>query len=278
MRYAIISDIHGNLEALKTVIEDIKKQNIDRIICLGDIISKGCHNHECLEIVRQISDAVVKGNNDVKFTKSLDEIAGVGDLDYDHFYWTQKQLTADDINYIRHLPMCCEFVLSGRKIRCFHATPSDINESVFNFTNYEKKLSLFEPSVYTTNTIADVIVYGHTHFTSYEKLYGKTLINVGSVGNSLNIISDEKYNSKNIGKFTMAEYLILSGEDNDSIGEISIEIRNIPYDKDKELACFNYEKDRNLYTKEILKGEYRHPERIHKQIMTKQDKSTNLTK
>ena len=52
MRIAIISDIHGNLEALTTTLKDIRKRNIDKIICLGDIIAKGNHSVECLKLIK----------------------------------------------------------------------------------------------------------------------------------------------------------------------------------------------------------------------------------
>ena len=51
-RIAIISDIHGNLEALKATLEDIKKRNINKLYCLGDIIAKGNHQQECVDLVR----------------------------------------------------------------------------------------------------------------------------------------------------------------------------------------------------------------------------------
>lgn len=60
MRIAIISDIHGNLEALKTCLEDIKKRNIDKIFCLGDILAKGCHAEECVKLVREKCDVTIK--------------------------------------------------------------------------------------------------------------------------------------------------------------------------------------------------------------------------
>ena len=47
-KIAIISDIHGNLEALKSVLEDIREKNISKIFCLGDIIAKGTHQQECV--------------------------------------------------------------------------------------------------------------------------------------------------------------------------------------------------------------------------------------
>lgn len=68
MRIAIISDIHGNLEALKSTLQDIEKRNIDKIICLGDTIAKGVHPKECLELVKENCEVVVQGNTDRYFS------------------------------------------------------------------------------------------------------------------------------------------------------------------------------------------------------------------
>ena len=53
MKIAVISDIHGNLEALMAVLEDIKVRKIDKIYCIGDIIAKGSHPKECLDLIKQ---------------------------------------------------------------------------------------------------------------------------------------------------------------------------------------------------------------------------------
>lgn len=267
MRYAIISDIHGNLEALNAVLKDIELQKIDRIICLGDIISKGTHNSECLELVRTVADAIVCGNNDLTYTRSLDELALESqDFDYDKFYAYQKQLTAEDISFIRSLPMCCEFMLSGRLIRCFHASQNDVDLSIFDFDHYHKKLELFNPSQYTTNGVADVVIYGHTHHMFYQKLFGRTLINAGSVGNALNVVWNDSLNSPRIGDFTMAEYVILTGEDCGDSGEIGVEFRSIPYDKNKEINSSPLTHEQEKFNTEIRTGKYRFPERIPKLI------------
>ena len=267
IKYGIISDIHGNLEALKRVRDDMKEQGVDRVICLGDIISKGAHGHECIEIIKTLADAVMRGNNDLKYTKSLDEIAGEPDFDYDYFYWTQKQLTTDDIKFLRGLPMCCEFMLSGRLVRCFHASPDDFNKSVFNFDDYETKLELFNPTEFTTDATADMVVYGHTHHLGLEKFFGRTLVNVGSVGNSLNLITDPYYNAMKVSDFTQAEYVILSGEDGEKVGDIAVEFRTVSYDKNKELDGHDlrgYKGD--VYRNEIIFGEYRNPERMQQKF------------
>ena len=59
-RIAIISDIHGNLEALKSVLNDIKKRDIDKIYCLGDIIAKGSHQQECADLIRKSCEVIIK--------------------------------------------------------------------------------------------------------------------------------------------------------------------------------------------------------------------------
>lgn len=262
IRYAIISDIHGNLTALNAVLDDIKEQNIDRIICLGDTISKGSKNHECVELVRSVVAAAVRGNNDIIYTKSLDEIADASEnFNYDLFYNYQRQLTAEDINYLRSLPHCCEFMLSNRLVRCFHATPYDEGKSVFHFDSIDKKKSLFLPTEYTSKTMADVVIYGHTHMQSFEKLFGRTIINAGSVGNALNILWDDDLNAEKIGEFTMAEYLIISGVDGANSGEFGVEFRSVRYDKDKVLGCVNFDREED-YKNEIMCGRYRFPNRI----------------
>jgi len=61
---AIISDIHGNLEALTSVLEDIKQQGVDEIVCLGDIVGYGPDPVPCLKIVRKIATWSLCGNHD----------------------------------------------------------------------------------------------------------------------------------------------------------------------------------------------------------------------
>ncbi len=70
-KIAVISDIHGNLEALKTVLKDIKKRNIKRIFCLGDIIAKGTHPHECIKLIKERCEVVIQGNCDEYFTRDF---------------------------------------------------------------------------------------------------------------------------------------------------------------------------------------------------------------
>src|SRR5262245_27428359 len=62
--WAIISDVHGNLEALRAVLADIDRQPIERIVCLGDTVGYGPNPCECLDLVRERCAVTIRGNHD----------------------------------------------------------------------------------------------------------------------------------------------------------------------------------------------------------------------
>ena len=64
MKFAIIADIHANLEALQVVLEDIKEQKCTHYACLGDVVGYNANPKECLDIIRAMKMPVVKGNHD----------------------------------------------------------------------------------------------------------------------------------------------------------------------------------------------------------------------
>lgn len=209
-KIAIISDIHGNLEALKSVLEDIKKREVNSIICLGDIIAKGTHQKECLDLIRENCDVVLRGNCDEYFTSDVD-LSEKSEIEKNRILWNRKKLSNDDISYLRNLPYCEEFYLSGRLVRMFHATPEKINDFVGNIDNMDRLYKLFLPS---NNTIsknkADIVIYGHIHTPFVQKIYNRTIINVGSVGNSIDVFRNDSKDG-DVKNTTVANYLILSG-------------------------------------------------------------------
>lgn len=121
-RIAIISDIHSNLEALKSVLEDIKKRNINRVFCLGDIIHKGVNHHECIKLVQDNCEIVLKGNCDQQFSKEHD-LSTVSEIERKRILWNQEILSREERDYLQSLPFCHEFYLSGSLVRLFHACP-----------------------------------------------------------------------------------------------------------------------------------------------------------
>ena len=64
MRYAVIADIHANLDAFQVVLDDIEQQKCTHIVCLGDVVGYGADPKACLDIVRARNFPTVKGNHD----------------------------------------------------------------------------------------------------------------------------------------------------------------------------------------------------------------------
>ena len=105
MLYAIIADIHANLNAFEAVLDDIEgRGGVDELWCLGDIVGYGPDPHECIELLRQYKHVCVAGNHDW---------AAIGRVSTTDFnpdaalacQWTAGQLTERDIRYLEKLPL-----------------------------------------------------------------------------------------------------------------------------------------------------------------------------
>ena len=102
MKYALIADIHANLEALEVVLEDAKKNNCTRYVCLGDVVGYNPNPKECMKIVRDMGMPCIMGNHD--------EYCG-GDIDLTGFnphaghaiMWTRDQLSDEERDWLRRL-------------------------------------------------------------------------------------------------------------------------------------------------------------------------------
>lgn len=258
MKIAIISDIHGNLEALKTTLKDIKKRQVDKIICLGDIIAKGTHPKECIELIKENCEIVIQGNCDKHFATEHKDIKQFPEKEQKRIEWNQKLLTKEDREYLLNLPFTFEFYMSGSLVRLFHATNKVNNKAVLNVDTIQTKYSMFLP---TENTIsqktADVIIYGHIHHPYMDKIYNKTIINIGSVGNSFDAIRNESKDS-NVLETTKAYYLIIEGEygSKEYNSEISFQFVKVPYNIEKELENNDNNIEKESYRYELTKGIY----------------------
>ncbi len=108
MRYALISDIHGNLEAFEAVLSDIKKEGVDKYLCIGDIVGYGADPEKVLTILQSLApEAIVVGNHDWG-------VAQLMDPDYfnkeakEAVLWTRKMLDRSAIDYLGSLDLIYE--------------------------------------------------------------------------------------------------------------------------------------------------------------------------
>ena len=235
-RIAIISDIHGNMPALEAVLEDIKSRGIEKIFCLGDLAGKGPSSAEAVDLIREKCQVVIKGNWDSYMTDIKDN---------EVLQWHQEKLGTERLEYIKELPIYEEFYISGRLLRLCHASPNDLFHRVYITTEKSERMKLFEGTP-TLNVEADIIGYGDIHSAHIDNFNGKTIFNVGSVGNPLDI--------------TEASYGIIEGE----VGSrekrpFNISLVRVPYDI--ELAIEQMElidaPGKEDYIKELRTGIYR---------------------
>ena len=264
-KIAIISDIHGNLEALKTVLNDIKEKNISKIFCLGDIIAKGTHSKECINLIKKNCEVIIKGNCDEYFTNNID-LSGKTESEANRIIWNQKKLDEDTIKYLNQLPFCYEFYMSGRLVRLVHAHPEKIDKFVGNIDTIDRLYELFLPSANTiSDKKADVLIYGHIHTQYVQKIYNRIIINAGSVGNAIDVFRNREKDG-NVKNTTVANYLILSGNFNSkNIDEkFSFELVSVPYDINKELDANENNIEFTSYEEELRKGKYRDMRKIYK--------------
>jgi diadenosine tetraphosphatase ApaH/serine/threonine PP2A family protein phosphatase len=103
MRIAIFSDVHGNLEALETVLASIIAANCDKVICLGDTVGYGPNPRECIKLLRERKIPCILGNHDEAaasdaFPYRMNSVAQKAIL------WTQQQLSHHDKGWLRSLP------------------------------------------------------------------------------------------------------------------------------------------------------------------------------
>lgn len=104
MRYAILSDIHGNFEALSAVLYQIKRQAINDVLVTGDIVGYGPEPHECIEALRDINAKVVGGNHDLA-TSGRISFKGWRNDAAEIWSWNQRVLPKADLDWLFGLPL-----------------------------------------------------------------------------------------------------------------------------------------------------------------------------
>ncbi len=178
MRILIISDIHSNLQALSAVRENEK--GVDKVFCLGDLVNYGPNPKEIIELVRSISDKIVRGNHDHAVGKGRDEcgcppkyrVLSEPGRDY-----TRSVLNEGDKEFLQTLTPVKELKLEGFKFLLSHGSPNgDMCKYLPPDTTDEAMVRELE------GVEADFVFVGHTHIPMVKRV-GKTLVvNPGSVG------------------------------------------------------------------------------------------------
>ncbi|MBR1753434.1 metallophosphoesterase family protein [bacterium] len=181
MIIAVISDIHGNMQALEAVLKDIKLANVDKILCLGDLVMAGPEPKKTLDFIMQMKDwEIIQGNTDEMVAYSdiaIPNVKEVFPIMGNALENDAKQLNEEEIEFLKNLPKQKELEIEGVKILMVHGSPRKNNENIF------PNMKIEEIEEMVNGVDADVILCGHTHMPcGYQTNTKKTVVNVGSVG------------------------------------------------------------------------------------------------
>lgn len=173
----ILSDIHSNWEALKTILND---ENYDLIMCAGDLVDFGPCPKEVVDFFRISNCFSVMGNHDWAVISgndpgSTNEIWKSICMKSAHY--TKNVLGADNICYIKHLPFEKYIDIEGTRFYIVHAAPSN-----HLYKYIEPSASIEELEKEFNEIDADYIIIGHTHLPMIRKIKKSLIINPGSVG------------------------------------------------------------------------------------------------
>lgn len=215
MRVAVLSDIHGNFQALESVIKDLQENHCDKVLCLGDLAMAGPQPRMVIDYIRQQNNwVVIQGNTDKLIADFSPEVFE----DVKKGFPVMANALADDIlvieedkkDYLKNLPPQKELVLDGVKVLLVHGSPRRNNEDIL------PNMPLNEIENMLAGTDADLIFCGHTHVPAgYQTNSKQTVVNVGSVGRPMT--SEPK-----------SCYVIADFQD----GGFSIEHRFVDYDRE----------------------------------------------
>lgn len=152
MKFALISDIHANVEALQAVLNQIKQENIDRIVCLGDVVGYNADPNECIEILRDYEIPTILGNHDAVACE-LEEPWGFNAVALPAILWTREQLSEENREWLQRLPDTLNFSYFA----CVHGAPKNHNAYIFTWEDVIPHLYFLEEQN------VNICFFGHTH-------------------------------------------------------------------------------------------------------------------
>jgi predicted phosphodiesterase len=215
MRYAVLADIHSNLEALEVVLQDTKDQKCTHYCCVGDVVGYGADPKICLDTVRSMEMPCVKGNHD-EYCSSEEELEGFNPHAAEAVNWTRKQLSKEDRQWLRDL----KYIRLVASFSMVHATLDgpqrwgyvfDKLAAAASFTYQNTSVCFFGHTHVPVAFIRDSVVRGGTYSKFKVEPGKKYFVNVGAVG------QPRDGNSK-------AAYVVYDLE------ESTIELRRLDYD------------------------------------------------
>ena len=242
MKYAVISDIHGNCKALQAVMGDVRRQGITHCLFVGDYCISGPWPDECIGIIRAIPEKTVIRGNEEKYLENLigKDRRQWTDGQMQVSYWCYKNLRQDHLEYQLSLPHTADFECNGLQIHLAHSSVAFMGTYPFYTWNSvtvaeRNRRADADPERILADMFAErdrdpgfqeavsklekgIYIFGHSHIQwSYQARDREVyLINPGSCGLPLDGI-------KNSMPYTVLEIT--------EAGQVNIEEKRVPFDK-----------------------------------------------
>lgn len=190
MRYALISDIHANIQALDAVLADIAAKSAEATYHLGDLVGYSANPNEVVARLRERRIAGIAGNYDstvatgYKHCGCRYEDARQEELSHVSYEFTRRAVTPDTKQYLGALPFSMDLRplgghASGPRVVLVHGTP--VLNTVYWTADRSDAFCLKMAAVAGLES-GDVIAFGHTHLPWYRMVEGIHFLNTGSVG------------------------------------------------------------------------------------------------
>jgi len=185
MRLLIISDAHGNYDALRAILEG---ERYDQAIFLGDSVDYGPQPAETLDLLRETCSVLLKGNHDAAAAHGiscmcLEELRPLSE--YTRANITLKMLSKEDLNFLRGLPESYELRIGEMRVYAVHASPRD---HLYGYLMPDMSDEDLEGQLYEVGPAGlrrldhDLFLVGHTHRAMIRGLRGARVLNPGSLG------------------------------------------------------------------------------------------------
>lgn len=185
MKIAVLSDIHGNMDALEEVLKDLKKERCEKVFVLGDYAMAGPEPETVVNwAYAKIDDptySLIQGNTDLMIADYTPELRqkmeGVAPVMAEALSDDVVQLNQNQKEFLKNLPSKLEIEIEGVKFLLVHGSPRRNNEDILPDTPVKQVETMID------GVNADVVLCGHTHIPcGFQTASRKTVVNVGSVG------------------------------------------------------------------------------------------------
>ena len=169
MLYGLISDVHGNIDALEVVLAHLKSLKVDKIAFMGDAVGYGANPNEVCDRIREVADFAVLGNHDAAVS---------GRMGYEDYYdaarealdWCVEELTDENMDWLKGLP----YTMKEGHVEFCHGAP--VQPEMFDYLfSADQAMGVLRGSF---DSLSEVTFIGHSHLTISFEVQGNSVLPV----------------------------------------------------------------------------------------------------